>query len=358
MRTRFSRSPHRSLFAMPLVATLALVACGGAGELDDEGTSADAVKKRIKPQGTEGVVRITKPSWATAAFDQGLFFGGSTVKLGDSLSKPPDTYRLTLPASESSIEVRAGAAETFTPAGLRIRYANPIHSTWFASNQILVKGTSGYQLRAGGAEIALAAHAGRFDVTAGAFTWTGTLMAGALADIVVPTATLVLQFDTIDPSYPTVGENCLRLRALRNDIDRYPNYTATRWSESPALRELGAGPVYVPADVPVALNRGVAFSDQADVASYPMAAGTTTTITLNRLEVEDVVVPSATAPLRGTYSLELKSGGGSWTPYRCGSNAAFATHTGIDLPNGSYRVTTYANGPNGAIRSVEEVSFP
>lgn len=45
---------------------------------------------------------------------------------------------------------------------------------------------------------------------------------------------------------------------------------------------------------------------------------------------------------------------GTWVACQCARS--LPTHTGVDLPDGTYRVTAVADGPNGPITTVEEVT--
>ena len=47
---------------------------------------------------------------------------------------------------------------------------------------------------------------------------------------------------------------------------------------------------------------------------------------------------------------------GAFTSMECLSS--LSTGTGIDLPDGTYRITSTATGANGPVTSTEEVSFP
>jgi hypothetical protein len=79
---------------------------------------------------------------------------------------------------------------------------------------------------------------------------------------------------------------------------------------------------------------------------------------LNRLELDDVEVASAgggTTKKRGTARIEVKKGT-AWASMECLSTVS--TSTGIDLPDGTYRITSTATGANGPVTSTEEVSFP
>lgn len=85
-------------------------------------------------------------------------------------------------------------------------------------------------------------------------------------------------FRWIAALHSSANPDCLRLRTARTDHDVYPNYTASRWSVSPSLRQLGAT-VFVPAGNPVRLAMAGAASDrssrQNDIGEWPVGAGTT-----------------------------------------------------------------------------------
>jgi hypothetical protein len=342
-----------------LLLSLSTAAACSAPLAEDEATADEAeLKKKVNPQGSEGTFTLTKPAWATPTFDEGLSFGGRPIKLGDSVPRPPGTYGLVLGSSSSSVVVTAGASQALLPAGLLVRYAAPVNEVWFARDQIVVEGATGHAIRSGARAVTLPVHAGQYDVRSPSYSWKGSTAAGALTELIIPTATLVLQVDPVDPAFPSASPDCLRMRSLRTDIDQYPNYTASRWSVSPPVRDLATGPVNVPAGNAVRLATGGSLADRngTDLMTWPVQAGTTTTITLNRLEVDDVASPTPGAPrIKGTFDIDMKKSG-AWTPYACGRTVP--THTGVDLPDGDYRVTTVADGPNGRITHVEELTFP
>jgi hypothetical protein len=81
--------------------------------------------------------------------------------------------------------------------------------------------------------------------------------------------------------------------------------------------------------------------------------GQATKVTLNRLEVDDVMVTGSGA-VRGTYRVEVDTNDG-WVTLNCRDAP---THTGLDVPDGRYRVTAKTTTPSGPITNVQEVTFP
>jgi hypothetical protein len=348
--------------SLPFLAfsLVSLVACTADVPDDEAEDTGVELKKKVTPKGTEGKLELAKPAWATPAYDAGLVFAGNYVKLGDVVPKPPGSYSLVLGASSTSIGITAGTTQTVTPGGLLVRYAQPIQSKWFEADQIVVSSQSGHAIKKGPTPVHLAVFPGAFSVRAPAHAWNGNVTAGLLTEVTIPTANVTVAVDPIDPAYPSAVPDCLRLRTLRTDIDTYPNYTSSRWSVSPPLRELGSAPVGVPAGNAVRLVTGGASASSSygitELAQWPVIASSSTTITIHRLEVDHVTSPTPGAPsLQGSFTIDMKRNG-VWTPYSCGQGVP--THSGVDLPDGDYRVTTTANGPSGVITHVEEISFP
>ena len=92
--------------------------------------------------------------------------------------------------------------------------------------------------------------------------------------------------------------------------------------------------------------------------TLPTSAGQTLSFVLNRLEVDDVEVVAAggaTQHVQGTFNVEFKDSAGRYQPSPCPN---IRTGRGLDLLDGTYRVTSRAQTASGTVTHVEEVSFP
>ena len=56
----------------------------------------------------------------------------------------------------------------------------------------------------------------------------------------------------------------------------------------------------------------------------------------------------------GTMTEAVANADGTFTNLNCN----FPTHTGLDLPDGTYRVTSRASSASGVVTSTDDVTFP
>jgi hypothetical protein len=77
----------------------------------------------------------------------------------------------------------------------------------------------------------------------------------------------------------------------------------------------------------------------------------------NRLEVDDVEITQSngtTVLTRGTWTVSVRLSNGTYTPIDC----TYPTHTGIDLPDGTYRIVATAASTSGTVSHTTDISFP
>jgi hypothetical protein len=343
-----------SLFAVLFLATLSAGASGcTAGGVDDGAESSEAeVRKRVKPIGGNGGFEYLKPAWSTTGASSRMTFKGAPIAFGAPVSVPPGNYAFTsqarstedgtFGAQQSTIRITAGNVETRTATGLRVRFDTPptFGGVRFElSGAVKLDGFAPWRKSATGVTMILLPLASNWTSSANTGTTALTLVEGQLSEVVLPTARLEVEVDTIDPAYPSPA-TCPAPMIDAGGADARQTMNARR-EDGTAL-----GPKIVPQGVraPVTL-RSYGFETK-----YPTIAGQTTKVVLNRLEVDDVLVDGVSVP--GKYSLRMRSSSGE-VLIAC-AQGGLPTHTGLDLPDGTYVVTSSASG----ITHQEVVTFP
>lgn len=398
----------KSLTALALLTIFAAcastVGCAEPDEAssDDESTAESELTKRTKPKAGMGGVLVEKPAW----LDDG--FAGE-IKVADSRSAQratPGTILDLVPGSYEvyfkpkglvdSVNTSDGTWSVFghlwrkqtgslavaqvwkvIPAGLRIELDRPlvwkypvtlatisvpqpavvkIHDQRYS--RTLTHSQAGpiyaaydYDRLAISAE-EIAAGAKRLDRIFPAETYSvqlgalGTknpvaLTEGNLTKLTVKTLSYAIDADPIDPAFPNAMAQCVTIESdgLKEPARALDAFKTAVLPENQPVKVKAFG-----LDVPGKVV--------GNVKRFP----------LNRLELDDVEVAAAgggTTNVQGKVRIEVKSGS-VWSPLVCGSSqaATFLTRTGVDLPDGTYRVTSTAMGANGPVTSTEEVSFP
>ncbi|HSO40826.1 MAG TPA: hypothetical protein VLT33_50215 [Labilithrix sp.] len=359
-------SPSRILLALLLAScTFGVVAC--AAPSGDDGENADSqdqdVKKKVKPKGGNGAFDLIAPtSFNTAGFTGGFFFDGAPVKGGERREKVPGTYVLQAQAAgfgdgqtmnqQLSFAIAAGAIAKHQLGGLRIRFDQPVT---LGSNRVdfvsetgnvgFLNPNAAWQTTATGASMLVLA--GKVGVTsyADAVKVDSVVAENALKEIVLPTSKVALLVDAYDPDYPTPGCQATFVRA------------GAQGFQTTALVRKADGSPNASFVVPQGVRAPVSLNAYGIEISQNTIAGGTNTFQLNRLEIDDVEVAQAgggTTLVKGTVSVSRKNADGTFT----GLNCNFPTHSGIDLPDGAYRVVSRASSPSGVVTSTEEVTFP
>lgn len=366
------RSSRLASASFALLTALPLFAMGCAAQGDDEGDSADSsesdVKKKVKPKAGNGAFDLAKPTFTTDGFEGQHVFGGSNIAVGGRVERVPGTYNLSIGGQSlgtndgramaqvtSSYMLGVGTILSQKASGLRVKFAEPVtlgrayvELTPAAGGNVgYLAADGGWRARAEGSRMFVLPGDVRvrsYADTAG--TKTVTVTEGNLAEVVLPIARVKVAGDEYDATYPTttactpptvrVGaqgyEQTFVVR--RNDGSVDPNtYVVPQGPQAPAVLD----------------TYGFATVIQT-------VAGSTHTFTLNRLEVDDVEVNAAgggTQIVKGSFTIQRKVGA-QLTNLGC----TFPTHSGVDLPDGTYVITSTANSASGPVRHVEEVSFP
>ncbi len=360
-------SPSRILTALLLsYCTLGLVAC--ASPTDDSGESADSqdqdVKKKVKPKGGNGAFDLVAPTFSGAAtFQSNFFFDGMGIKTGERREKVPGTYNLQnaavsftdgQTASQTiAFPITAGAVAKHQPGGLRIRFDNPVTLGYARVDFVsdlnstgTLTATAPWSTRPTGSSMLVLA--GKYGVTSSAdgVKVDAVVAENSLAEIVLPTSKVVLLVDAYDPDYPTAPScTATYVRAGAQ------SFTATAFARKP---DGSPNPSFV---VPQGIKAPVVVNSYGIEVSQNTVAGATNTFQLNRLEIDDVEVAQAgggTTLVRGSSNIARRNADGTYT----GLNCSVPTHSGLDLPDGTYRVTSRATSTSGVVTSTDEVTFP
>ena len=354
-----------------LLAALPLLSMGCAASGDDEGDSADSsesdVKKKVKPKAGNGAFDLAKPTFTTDGFEGQHVFGGSNVAIGGRVERVPGTYNLSVGGqSLGTNDGRAMAQVTggYTlgvgtilsqkASGLRVKFAEPLTLGRAYVEITPTSGSAGYLTADGGWRAR--AEGSRMFVLPGdvrvrsyadtATTKSVTVTEGNLAEVILPIARVKVVGDEYDATYPTTS-NCA-LPSVRVGAQGYEQSFVVRRNDGtvdPTTYVVPQGP-----QAPAVLDT------YGYVTVLPTVAGSTHTFTVNRLEVDDVEVNAAgggTQIVKGTFTIQRKVGAQLTT-----LNCNFPTHTGVDLPDGTYVITSTASSASGPVRHVEEVSFP
>lgn len=353
---------HLLLGLLLASSSLSLFACASP---TDDGENADAtesdVKKKVKPKGGNGAFDLVAPGFNATGFVGTFTFAGAPIKAGDRSEKVPGTYVLQsnvgyfgdgyLMYQQLSNVITAGTIVQHKLGGLRVRFAEPV--TLGGTQVVLAPegGSGGYlspgmlwQTVATGAS--LLALAGKITVTPNTEA-TGkdvVITQGALSDVVLPVSHVAITLDAYDASYPT-PTNCTS--------------TSVRGGASTAsapVRNVDGSPnaTFV---VPQGTRAPVGVNAYGVDLVQPTVAGGTNSFTLNRLEVDDVEVAQAgggTTMVKGTATISHKNADGTFTQLNC----TFNTHSGLDLPDGTYRIVSRAQSASGVVTSTDDVTFP
>lgn len=351
-----------------LAASLSsLVACAASSDASEDTDSSEAdIKRKVKPTGGNGAFDLAKPTWATAGAVGQYVFDGRDVAIGSRTEKVPGNYAWqtrgnsfegsqTMGQNADPIAITAGNVVTRTTTGLRVRYDQPLtlgFSTY--SMQPVSAGSTGW-LRGSGPwarqadGVLMLVAPGKFKATAAAdgVTTEVTLTEGKLNEVVLPTAKVSVDTDQYDPDYPT-SPNCSAAVLIAG---------APGETEQAYLRN-AAGTGIATQVIPHGARTTAILDTYGVRKTVPTVAGQTIKFVVNRLEVDDVEVRTAgggTQLVKGTFTVEYKDAGGAYRMFNCGG---LPTHTGLDLLDGAYRVTSRANSASGVVTHVEEFTFP
>ncbi len=350
--------------ASHVLGSLFLVSLFACTSGDDAGTNEDDIKKRVNPSSGTAAFELKKPSWYTDDFQSVFQFHDVTAEYGRRYERAggefplrsgilyaPGYYGFGMSAGSMSMNVplEIGFISIYEPAGIVLKYERPITA---GENQIVGKraGSGQDAIRMVANELwsrpqgySVAMLDGRYEIeTSANEKTTYDIAEGEKKDILLPTASVQLKFEAIDAEFPGTT-TCLSIDA-RGD-NRTIGVTRT---SLPIAREKAA--LVIPAGSAASVDiRACGVS-----SNVPMPAGAVHAITVHRLEVNDldIVDPDgAHRVVRGTFVVDRKNADGTYTRI-IGSER---THTGVDLTDGTYRVTSTAtNVPPHVV----DVSFP
>jgi hypothetical protein len=341
---KLRRSLNLSLLATALTGALTF-ACA-AQEEDESAAQESEAKKKIKPDGgiTTAMTRfeLSNPAWTSkAAFGGRYYFNGAPIALGDKkefdlrTGSAPMTAAFALLdargqwAVSETLSIAIGTTEKRKPAGVWVHFAEPL--TDRGTDWVLDGAMSGeaWFAKPGAHTIAT-----RYELN----PFGANVADGDLTEIVRPITHVNIKLDAYDPLYPgTAAEYTItegRMVSLRK-ADGTPAYSDYIVAHSDRF--------------PIEVQRsGVKFG------TVPTVAGGTVPLVFNRLEIDDVEVTinGRTTTQKGTSTIYVGATASGTALY------SVPTHTGVDLPNGTYTVVSTTATSFGNVTHTETVSFP
>lgn len=398
MRISYRRSVFVSLTVLSASSLAGLAGCASESAPEEHvGAGEDAVRRRVNPRNGNGALEIDGMGWDAAAASGAYSIAGDTViAIGGRVERVPGSYRFEASGgsdfgvqpglrTSDAVALQLGQVVVRKPAAVRVRYAEPIslgsalvtvkevgvNSGTLTLDDAMSRPTAttvpwsqralGYaSVVVGGHTLEAQSSAGSVDASGDAGTRRLTIADGELKEFVLPTARVQLAVDSYDASYPT-PTTCEQTKLFVVGTERG---VAADNINSVFVRRADGTPESRTFVVPQGPNQFLTLQSYG-VEGLRIATGAgrvTHTLTLNRLEVNDVemvAVNGASTFVKGTYKVERKRLVGpaasvTWDVLNC----RFPTHTGIDLADGTYRVTSTATTAQGTITHVEELSFP
>ncbi len=364
----YERAMTHSRFLLGLLlasSTLSIAAC--ATNTDEPAEDAESqdndLKKKVKPKGGNGAFDLVAPTFNATGFAGTFRFDNAALKPGERSEKVPGTYILQAMAdsitdgqamsNQLSFAITAGAVTKHQLGGLRVRFSAPVT---LGNTQVDLRSDAGgtgylyagrpWQTSATGAGfLVLSGKIGVTPATEGVKTDI-VVAENKLEEVVLPTSKVNLLVDAYDPDYPT-PPGCTATSVMGG---------AQGYTASSSVRKADGSPnaSFV---VPTGSRAPVSINAYGIVVSQTTAPAGTNTFQLNRLEIDDVEVAQAgggTQFVKGTVTMSRKNADGSFTGFNC----SFPTHSGIDIPDGTYRVVSRAQSASGVVTSTEDVTFP
>jgi hypothetical protein len=349
-----------------LLASTAFAGCAAPSSSsddddDDSESTASDIKKKVKPNAGNGGLDLEAPVFAVAGFASGFSFDNQPLAIGARAEKTPGSYTLRASSSwpggnqlvqEEVIPITAGAVVARKAAGLRVRFAQPVTLGSATVRIVPTRGSTGsldpngaWRSFPTGVSMLVLPDTLRLTSDADAAPIPAVTNSGALTEIVLPTARVDIAVDALDPNYPS-PQSC-------SAPYLYAGGTSSRLQAQFVRKPDSSGASFV---VPQGGTADLELNAYGIRIRKATTGAAVHTITLNRLEIDDVDVAQAsggTTSVRGTVSIAKKENA-AWQAINC----TFPTHSGVDLPDGTYRVITTAQSPSGAVTHTEEVSFP
>ena len=367
----------------PLTATLcvalvaAFVACGNEAAVSgqDSTTSSDeAIRIKIHPKGGNGLFKLLAPDfdWAdggTSPFVGSFRINNTPIRPGGMLELTQNSYYLQSDAIDTgrgmtslsqlvAVGIDAGATTSIKLGGLVVRYDSPL-SLGISTLQVSTQNSSttfpvsdewaGNPL---GARFLVAPTKAYLNAQYGSERYSVDIVGGALSEIVLPTMRINLAMDSYDPSYPNPATSCFAPASIRL-------YVGGSSDRTTPLRGLDGTPMRSPVVIPGGALSSLlyTFLGGGVTTEWLYTAKGDSAFAYNRLEVDDVEITQSngsTVSTRGTWSVSQRMPNGTYSQINC----VYPTHTGIDLPNGSYRVVASAPSANGTVSQTTDISFP
>jgi hypothetical protein len=352
-------------FLSLLLASTAFAGCAdpsASSDGDASESSESDIKKKVKPTGGNGALDLQAPAFAATNFSSGFTFDNQVLAVGGRAEKTPGSYALRAMSSwdggnrlmqEEIIPMTAGTIVARKVAGLRVRFAEPVTLGGATVNITPTHGWAGtlapnaaWRAAPKGVSMLVLPDNLRITTDADAAPVPAVTTSGALTEIVLPTARVEIAVDAIDPAYPSPPAPCNAPYIFAGAMGSTVQAEFVRKPDS-------SGASFV---VPQGGTADLELNAYGIRIRKPTTGAAVHTITLNRLEIDDVAVAQAgggSTSVRGTVTISRKDNA-SWQAINC----TFPTHTGVDLPDGTYRVITTAQSASGPITHTEEVSFP
>jgi hypothetical protein len=344
-----------------LITAAALSTAGCAADEDDATASDESeVKKRVKPTGGNGAFEFAKPTgWSADGAEGRVMFANEVIAVGGNMQRTPGTYRFEMQQhatangrvnpQATTITLTAGATVSKKASAVRVRFDKPttLGGVNFSTNAFTL-GLGPWARDAKGTTTLVLPYAGGFTSSSNTSQRTSdfAVAEGELKEIVLPTAKVQVQVDSLDADFPSprVTDACSAPTLQAGGGGAFQTL-AVRNTDGSAI------PLQV---VPQGDLAPVIVNAYGFEARYTPEAGATANVVLNRLEVDHIEIQGTAQSVPGTYTLERKIPNG-WQNSTCRN---IPTRTGLDLPDGTYRITSQTTTQTGPIMHVEEVSFP
>ncbi len=349
-----------------LLASTAFAGCAdpsASSDGDASESSESDIKKKVKPTGGNGALDLQAPAFAATSFSSRFTFDDQVLAVGGRAEKTPGSYALRATSSwglgnqlmqEEIIAITAGTIVARKPAGLRVRFAEPVTLGGATVVVTPTQGSAGtlepngaWRSAPTGASLLVLPDNLRITTDADVAPVPAVTTSGALTEIVLPTARVDIQVDAIDPAYPSPPAPC-------NAPYIFAGGSGSTIQSQFVRKPDSSGASFV---VPQGGMADLELNAYGIRIRRPTTGAAIHTITFNRLEIDDVAVAQAgggTTSVRGTVAISRKESASFWRAMNC----TFPTHTGVDLPDGTYRVITTAQSASGPVTHTEEVSFP
>jgi len=346
-----------------LLVLASLIHFSGCSAPESEGDGVDSEAqdlKKVTPKAGNGTFELAAPTFDVTGFESHFFFDRAPIAFGERKEKSPASYLLEAQVfgnytgrdaqQQRDVTLTAGSSQSVRPGGMHIFFDRvPTLGSVTVIAQAQGVGRllpdDSWATKAGGA--AKLTLPGRFSFSSDAFgDWRDvTVVENAVTNFVLPTSAVSVTLDGYDPAFPNPA-------GCTPAFVRAGGPSAARTANVRNADGTPRGGFVVPGG-----ERAPVTLDASGIEIAQSTMGGTNVFQLSRLEIEDVEVTKSsggTLMVKGTVSVARKNDDGSFFKLSC----VFPTHSGIDLPDGFYRITTVATGPNGMVTATNDVTFP